>query len=191
MQWEITLSEHRRIGRLFLLLLCVLPLFGCIACTRAPHETTNSEPAPASSAPAVGQAREIAVQIGERVFHAAPVQNAAADDLCALLAEGPLHIDMQDYGGFEKVGNLGSTLATDDKEVTAKAGDIVLYQGNQLVLFYGANTWQYTKIAEISDPTGLKQALGDGDVTVSFSLLPQSKQTTPWTSALHQDCCRR
>ncbi len=77
---------------------------------------------------------------------------------------------MSDYSGFEKVGALGTSLPSENSQTTTQAGDIVLYQGNQIVMFYGSNSWSYTRLGHIEDPTGWEEALGSGDVTVTFSL---------------------
>ena len=76
------------------------------------------------------------------------------------------------YGGFEQVGSIGSTLPTSDKQMTTKAGDIVLYSGNQIVIFYGSNSWSYTKLGCISNKTvdELTDLLGKGNITVTLSL---------------------
>ena len=81
-----------------------------------------------------------------------------------------LTIQMSDYGGFEKVGSLGQSLPTGNSQTTTQAGDIVLYQGNQVVIFYGSNSWSYTRLGKIDDLTGWEEALGGGDITVTFSL---------------------
>lgn len=74
------------------------------------------------------------------------------------------------YGGFEQVGPLGSSLPSDDVQTSTSAGDIVLYQGNQIVVFYGENSWAYTRLGHISDksPEELAELLGNGDVTISL-----------------------
>ena len=77
---------------------------------------------------------------------------------------------MTDYSGFEKVGALGTSLPTSNSQTTTQSGDIVLYQGNQIVIFYGSNSWSYTRLGKIDDLTGWKDALGSGDVTVTFSM---------------------
>ena len=77
---------------------------------------------------------------------------------------------MSDYAGFEKVGALGTSLPTNNSQTTTQAGDIVLYQGNQIVLFYGSNSWSYTRLGKIDDLTGWSEVLGSGDVSVTFSL---------------------
>ena len=74
------------------------------------------------------------------------------------------------YGGFEKVGPLEQRLPTENAQTTTQAGDIVLYQGDQIVLFYGSNSWSYTRLGKIDDLTGWAEALGGGDLSVTFSL---------------------
>lgn len=61
-------------------------------------------------------------------------------------------------------------MPTDNRQITTQSGDIVLYQGNQIVLFYGANTWSYTQIGHVNDLSGWQEALGGGDVTITLSL---------------------
>jgi hypothetical protein len=79
---------------------------------------------------------------------------------------------MRDYGGFEKVGALGQTLPANDRQTNATAGDLILYQGNQFVIYYSANSWSFTKLGKIDSVTvgELKKALGSGDVTVTLSV---------------------
>ena len=86
------------------------------------------------------------------------------------MRESPVRIQMSDYSGFEKVGSLGTSLPTSNSQTTTQAGDIVLYNGNQIVIFYGSNSWNYTRLGYIDDLTGWEEALGRGDVTVIFSL---------------------
>lgn len=115
--------------------------------------------------------RKITVKANGRPFTATLAGNDAGDALAELLAAGPLTIRARDFSGFEKVGPLGRRLPADDRRTTTRAGDIVLYQGDQIVAFYGSNTWAYTRLAAIDDLTGWKQALGTGDVTFTLSLL--------------------
>ena len=70
----------------------------------------------------------------------------------------PLTVEMSAYGGFEQVGSLGSgakSLPRNDSHMTAKPGDIMLYSGNQIVIFHGNNSWAYTRLGKI---TGKSQA---------------------------------
>ncbi len=110
------------------------------------------------------------VTVGSRTFTATLEKNVAVDAFVEMLKESDIKIKMSDYSGFEKVGSLGKTLPTDNSRITTKAGDIVLYNANQIVAFYGSNTWSYTKLAEIDDLTGWEDALGKDDVEITFSL---------------------
>ena len=110
------------------------------------------------------------VRIGDSVFTATLEENAAVSEFIEMIKEAPVTIEMSDYSGFEKVGALGRSLTTSNSQMTTEAGDIVLYSGNQIVMFYGSNSWSYTKIGHIDDLTGWEEALGSGDITAVFSI---------------------
>ena len=113
---------------------------------------------------------QINVNVNGSDFTATLEQNTAVDSLVEMLRDGPLTLELSDYAGFEKVGPLGTSLPTSNQQTTTQAGDIVLYQGDQIVMFYGSNSWSYTRLGHIDDLTGWEEALGSGDVTVTFSL---------------------
>ena len=98
-------------------------------------------------------------------------QNESVDALKQLAAEKPLTINMSMYGGFEQVGSIGQNLPKNDVQTTTSAGDIVLYSGNQIVVFYGSNSWAYTRLGKITDKSAsqMKELLGNGDVTITFT----------------------
>lgn len=112
------------------------------------------------------------ITAGDTTFTAAFADNSSAEALKELLAEGPLTINMSDYASMEKVGSIGTNLPRNDEQITTGAGDIILYQGNSLVIYYDTNSWNFTRIGKINDVTQaeLLEAFGDGDVTVTFSL---------------------
>lgn len=110
------------------------------------------------------------VQVDGHVFKATLEDNAAVEAFAEMMQESPVVIQMRDYSGFEKVGSLETSLPASDRQTTTQAGDIVLYTGNQIVMFYGSNSWSYTRLGKIDDLTGWEDALGSGDVTVTFSL---------------------
>lgn len=110
------------------------------------------------------------VQVGDAVFSATLEENEAVTAFVEMMREGSVVIQMSDYSGFEKVGSLGTSLPTSNKQTTTQSGDIVLYNGNQIVIFYGSNSWSYTRLGRIDDLSGWEDALGSGDVTVTFSL---------------------
>ena len=84
--------------------------------------------------------RNMIVQVGGSTFTAALEENAAVDALVEMMEQGPVTIQMRDCSGFEKVGSLGASLPASNQQTTTQAGDIVLYQGNQIVMFYGSNS---------------------------------------------------
>ncbi len=92
---------------------------------------------------------------------------AALKDLCK---NKPLTINTSMYGGFEQVGAIGAYLPQNDVQTTTSSGDIVLYSGNQLVVFYGSNAWAYTRLGKISDKTKdeLTALLGNDNVTITI-----------------------
>ena len=109
-------------------------------------------------------------------FTAHFADNSSAQAFEELLEQGPLTIDMSDYGNFEKVGSLGQSLPTNDEPITTEPGDVILYQSNSITIYYDTNTWNFTHLGKIDDVTKeeLLQALGSTDVSVTFSLdLPQ------------------
>ncbi len=113
---------------------------------------------------------KMTLQIGNNTFTATLENNDAVDVLVDMMREEPVVIQMSDYSGFEKVGSLGTSLPASNKQTTTQSGDIVLYNGNQIVIFYGSNSWSYTRLGRIDDLSGWEDALGSGDVTVTFSL---------------------
>ena len=110
------------------------------------------------------------VQIGNYNFTATLEDNVAVKELVNMMKEGPVTIGMDDYSGFEKVGPLGRSLTTSNNQTTTNAGDIVLYNGNSIVMFYGSNSWSYTRIGKIDDLTDWSKALGSGSITAVFTL---------------------
>ena len=99
--------------------------------------------------------------------------NSSAEALIRLLGTGDITITMHDYGSFEKVGPLGTTIPRNDEDITTTPGDIILYQGNQITIYYDENRWDFTKLGHIDiGQDELKAVLGSGDVTVTLSVNP-------------------
>ena len=112
------------------------------------------------------------IEIGDTTLTTSLEDNASADALKELLEKGPLTVSVSDYGGFEKVGELPQSLPRQDTRMTASAGDIMLYQGSSIVLFYGSNTWAYTKLGQITgiEEEELKAVLGSSAEQITLSL---------------------
>ena len=99
--------------------------------------------------------------------------NSSAVAFYELLQKGDVTVKMHDYGTFEKVGSLPKSLPRNDKQIITTPGDIILYQGNQITIYYDVNNWNFTKLGKVEGKTqeGLKQILGKGDVTAVFSVM--------------------
>ena len=110
--------------------------------------------------------------IGETLVDVEWEDNESVEALKELCQEGPLTIRMSMYGGFEQVGSVGQSLPRADNQTTTQAGDIVLYSGDQIVVFYGSNSWAYTRLGHITDKSAQEMAelLGNGDVTITIKM---------------------
>ena len=92
--------------------------------------------------------------------------NAAVAELYAL-AQNVITVNTTAYGGFEQVGSLPQSFSRSDAQMTTQPGDIVLYSGNQLVIFFGSNSWSYTRLGHIEGlSTDELTALLDKDIAV-------------------------
>lgn len=110
------------------------------------------------------------LRVGDRSFPVDLESNGSAKAFFEKIKEEPLTVDMHDYGNFEKVGDLPWKLETNDERITTKPGDVILYQGDKITIYYDENTWSFTKLGHLSGVTGeeLKEVLGAGDVKVEF-----------------------
>ena len=173
-------------SRLICALFAALCLTGCGAGEAVPGSETpqGTQPAETGAARSEGpagssQARgaesgqedpKLKITVGDNELPATFEDNSSADEFRELLAQGPVTVEMEDYGGFEKVGPLGAALTRNDTRITTEPGDVILYQGDQITIYYGVNTWNFTRLARIDDPAGLQEKLGPGTVAVTFSL---------------------
>ena len=114
----------------------------------------------------------VKVKINEEVFDVKLENNSATQELIKELKKGNITVNASEYGGFEKVGELGFSLPTSDENIGTVPGDIVLYQGDKISLFFGSHSWSYTKLGKIDDidSNKLKEVLRSCDVTLEFSL---------------------
>lgn len=110
--------------------------------------------------------------IGESVLEIELADNSSAEAFAELLSQGDVTVEMHDYGGFEKVGPLGTTLPRNDGPITTAPGDVILYLGDQITIYYDVNSWTFTRLGKVKglSQSELKAALGGGNVTVRFSL---------------------
>lgn len=118
------------------------------------------------------QTNMINIQVGDNTMTATLVDNSSTAALKDMLADGPVTIDMRDYGNMEKVGAFPTSLPRNDVQITTEPGDLILYQGSAFVIYYAPNSWNFTKLGKINDITApeLKKVLGNGSVSVTLSL---------------------
>lgn len=134
-------------------------------------EIVSSEPAE-SQEEIKEEKTVLKLEINGEEFTASLEENSTVDALCELLKKGPLTLTMSDYANMEKGADLGTTLPRNDQPMNTRPGDIILYQGRTLVIYYDTNSWSLTPIGKIKnvDESTLRQALGTGDVSVTLWL---------------------
>ena len=142
----------------FIKKICLIAVFILITCTAVSGDDSMDD--------------LVKVKINDEVFDVKLENNSATQELIKELKKGNVTVNATEYGGFEKVGDLGFSLPTSDENIGTAPGDIVLYQGDKISLFYGSHSWSYTKLGKIDnvDSNKLKEVLGSGDVTLEFSL---------------------
>ena len=135
-------------------------------------ETPVPSPAETEDLPEEEETAMLSMMIGETPVAVDWEDNESVDALRELCRAEPLQISLSMYGGFEQVGPIGTSLPRSDEQTTTAAGDIVLYAGNQIVVFYGSNAWAYTRLGHITDQSAadMEALFGHGDVTLSLRL---------------------
>lgn len=88
-----------------------------------------------------------------------------------IVKNGSLTITTHQYGGFEQVGEIGQSIVSNNVQMTTEPGDIVLYNDNNIVIFFGNNSWSYTKLGKIKnkDLSELKELLDKNNVIIKIS----------------------
>ena len=121
----------------------------------------------------------IYAHVNGKVLKILAAENSSADAFLDLLKAGDVTVDMHDYGSFEKVGSLRTSLPRNDEQITTEPGDVILYQGDQITIYYDVNSWSFTRLGKVQDlsPAELKEILGDGNVTITFSLRDEASSS--------------
>ena len=110
------------------------------------------------------------VSVGDSFFSVDLENNSSAEEFFEKIKRENLKIVMHDYGGFEKVGELPWSVSRNDEDITTKPGDLILYQGNQITVYYDENTWSFTKLGHLNGTEDeiLEAFGGKEDVTAEF-----------------------
>lgn len=158
------MNKKRYLFIIFVLMMCSLIAFFFIKYTSSATKEKNNV-----------KEREnllmLKLTVNNTILNIKLEDNSSSKALLEHLKDGDITINAEDYGGFEKVGNLGFSLPTNDEKITVEAGDLILYQGDKITLYYATNTWTFTKLGKVQNVTQdeLKEILGNGDVTIKLS----------------------
>ena len=132
-----------------------------VGCASRDHISTQTETDNES-----GEEIEMRLSIGGTAVPVTWESNASVEALKNLC---PLTIQMSMYGGFEQVGSIGQSIVRNDRQTDTHYGDIVLYSGNQVVIFYGSNSWAYTRLGHVNlSQQEMRNLLGNGDVSITL-----------------------
>ena len=117
------------------------------------------------------EAIDMTLKINDEIVQVKWENNESVKALMKMASENPVVVDMSMYGGFEQVGSLGTTLPSNDQNTRTKPGDIVLYTSDSIVVFYGNNSWAYTRLGHIENKSKseLQDMLGRGNVTLTIT----------------------
>lgn len=166
------------IQKILALLMMLTMLLGMTACGTDGSREQVPEAGPDAQTEPAGQAEEeregmIRVTAGKHSFWVKLEDNESAQALRDYLSDGDKTIPAENYGGFEKVCRLGKTIPANDRQTMAAAGDVMLYNGTQIVFFYGSNSWSYTRLGKEEGLSAeeLEQILSGPETELTLSLL--------------------
>jgi len=152
--------------KLFAYIVAILLLSACSS--DAASSTKPSQPESEKGSASM----KLKIHVNDTTFTATLADNSSATALKELLQKGDLTLDMEDFSNFEKVADLPTTLPRNDTQIDTDAGDLILYLGKRIVIYYDKNSWNFTRLGNIDNvnKNRLKQILGDGNATVTFSV---------------------
>ena len=171
-----------------LIVMCVLLSLTMAGCT-APEEEISADPGSSADMQSAdtGETEELTEENAETDNEKEPIEmkmtindtavevswenNDSTRALAEKVKEGPLMIHTEPYGGFEQVGAIGTKLPSSDTDITTEAGDIMLYTSDHMVIFYGSNSWAYTRLGRITDKSEseLRELLGGSGVDITIT----------------------
>ena len=162
--------------KLFAFIATLLLFAACSSDAASSVKPTQPESqTPKSSANSSAQTEapvKLKIHVNDTTFTATLEENSSAKAFAEFLAQGDMTLDMHDYGSFEKVADLPRSFPRNDKQIDTDAGDIILYQGNSITIYYDKNSWNFTRLARIDNVNKkrLQQILGKGNVKATFSV---------------------
>ena len=162
--------------KLFAFIATLLLFAACSSDAASSVKPTQPEAqTPKSSANSSAQTEapvKLKIHVNDTTFTATLEENSSAKAFAEFLAQGDMTLDMHDYGSFEKVADLPRSFPRNDTQIDTDAGDIILYQGNSITIYYDKNSWNFTRLARIDNVNKkrLQQILGKGNVKATFSV---------------------
>ena len=135
--------------------------------------SAESAVSPQSGTASAKHADSFVIGVGDAQLAVTLADTDAARALVQRLQAESVTVSLHAYGGFEQVGQLPWPLPASDEQITTQPGDVMLYQGDQITVFTGSNSWAYTPLGHIEGATSesLLEVLGDGDTEISLSLV--------------------
>lgn len=171
-----------KVSKIAILTFVIVLLLSCTGCTQESNQANNNQSQTKETAETPQQQFEnqkveeemntFNIYANGHTLAVEAANNSSAQALLDLLKEGDIVVNAHDYGNFEKVGSLPTSLPTNDEQITTQPGDVILYQGNQLTVYYDTNSWSFTRLGKITNvnATELKEILGSDNVKLRLSL---------------------
>ena len=164
-----------------LLLFCIITMSACTQDQEVPDpadqgkaettETQKTESSDEADPDIDEETYTMKMKINDTDVKVSWENNDSVKALSELASQGDVTIEMNAYGGFEQVGPIGTTLPSNDTSIKTHAGDIMLYTSDHMVIFYGSNSWSYTRLGRITDKSAseLKSLLSGRGITVTIT----------------------
>jgi hypothetical protein len=164
---EPVVKKMTRTVKILLCLAALVALAGC-GIVPSPSAPDNGTDQPETSEEE--NMKSLHLHIDETEVPISWQDNRSVAALMQLAADQPLIISASRYGGFEQVGPLGQRIVSDDVQTATTPGDVVLYSGNQIVIFFGTNSWSYTRLGHVDlSEAQLKELLDKDNVLLTIS----------------------
>ena len=154
-----------------MLVLTAMAFTGCSSKASSSYQSQESSSSSVHLSSSINEEKKVYIYVNGEILVLLLTENTSAEALYGILSTRDIDVDMNDYGGFEKVGDLGMNLVTNDEYISTVSGDVILYQGRNLVIYYGKNSYNFTRLGRIekNDQAYLKNILGPGEVKIRLS----------------------
>lgn len=165
----------RKILTALLCLIMVMNMMGCTEREKQPEQETvipDSEQETGSDSQEASEVEKVlCLYVNDRKLPVTWEDNDSVAEIISIVNNDSLTVEMSMYGGFEQVGELGRNITRNDRQMTTSYGDIVLYSGSNIVIFYGSNSWSYTKLGHVDlSQQEMTDLLGNGDIRITLTM---------------------